>query len=186
MSLEAFLLSYDGVRAEWAAGQVFEMSPVNSRHYDIVSFLRRIFEALIDEIGGKVFADVFALKLEGGSLRVPDLIVLRPESIGNVHPTYVSPRADLVIEVISPDSFERDRGIKFLEYEASGVAEYWLIDPERDVAEFYRLMDGRFRSVSLEEGAYATPLFPGLKLEIDWLWQTPLPSVKPIIRSFGF
>lgn len=38
---------------------------------------------------------------------------------------------DLIVEVTSPESLARDRGEKYVEYEAAGVREYWLIDPDR-------------------------------------------------------
>jgi len=185
VTLDEFLSSYDGVRAEWVQGQVIDMSPVNSRHYDIVSFLRRLFEAATDEVGGKVYADVFAFKTELGSIRVPDLIALKAENVFLAQATFVTPTADLVIEVISPDSFERDRGRKFLEYEEASVKEYWIIDPHREVAEFYTLEDKRFRVIPISDGIYTSSTFPMVKIQTAWLWQDPLPAVKPILRDLG-
>ncbi len=49
---------------------------------------------------------------------------------------------DLVVEVISPESVGGDRGEKFHEYEGAGIAEYWLVDPQREVLEVYVLDDG--------------------------------------------
>lgn len=42
--------------------------------------------------------------------------------------------ADIVGEIVSKESGKRDRGEKFEEYDASGVREYWLIDPRRNDA----------------------------------------------------
>lgn len=49
------------------------------------------------------------------------------------------PAPDLVVEVLSPSTEERDRGIKFEDYAAHGVGEYWLIDPDVETIEQYRL-----------------------------------------------
>jgi Uma2 family endonuclease len=47
--------------------------------------------------------------------------------------------ADLVIEVVSDDSVERDYDEKFIEYQDCGVQEYWIVDPRprRNRALFY-------------------------------------------------
>lgn len=57
----------------------------------------------------------------------------------------------LIVEVISPSSVKRDRIDKFILYEANGVREYWIVDPEGLVLEVYALQDGRYQRV----GAYA-------------------------------
>ena len=51
--------------------------------------------------------------------------------------TYLDGPADVVVEIISPESRLRDRGEKFAEYEMGGVREYWLIDSERHEADWY-------------------------------------------------
>lgn len=38
----------------------------------------------------------------------------------------------LIVEVVSPESVERDYDTKTLEYAAFGVDEYWIIDPLKD------------------------------------------------------
>jgi len=37
--------------------------------------------------------------------------------------------SNLVVEIVSPDSVERDWRMKYLEYEQAGINEYWVIDP---------------------------------------------------------
>ncbi|MEZ5301901.1 MAG: Uma2 family endonuclease [Verrucomicrobiales bacterium] len=73
--------------------------------------------------------------------REPDIIFVASENLGRIKNAFLDGPADLAVEVISPESQGRDRGDKFYEYQAGGVREYWIIDPERQVAEFYRLND---------------------------------------------
>lgn len=49
------------------------------------------------------------------------------------------PIPDLIVEVLSPSTEARDRGIKFQDYALHGVAEYWIIDPVTESVELYRL-----------------------------------------------
>lgn len=45
---------------------------------------------------------------------------------------------DLVVEILSPSTAHRDRGIKLDLYERSGVRQYWIVDPDRDVVDVWR------------------------------------------------
>lgn len=89
-----------------------------------------------------------------------------------------------VVEIVSPESVGRDRGEKFTEYEAAGIPEYWLIDPQRRWAEFYRLEGERYRlAFQGTEGRYASTVLPGFWLQVEWLWQDPLPPVLDVLRA---
>lgn len=52
------------------------------------------------------------------------------------------PAPDFVVEILSDSTGTRDRGVKFDDYAAHGVQEYWIIDPEERAVEQY-LLDGR-------------------------------------------
>jgi Uma2 family endonuclease len=49
------------------------------------------------------------------------------------------PAPDLVIEVLSKGTARRDRGVKFIDYVANGIAEYWIINPGKQTVEQYEL-----------------------------------------------
>jgi Uma2 family endonuclease len=69
--------------------------------------------------------------LAPGTVRVPDVTRFRegvaPDLLRSQYP---AGDVDLVVEVISPESDERDRVVKPLEYARAGIAELWLV--ERD------------------------------------------------------
>lgn len=46
------------------------------------------------------------------------------------------------MEILSDSTESRDRGVKFQDYAASGVREYWIIDSETRVIERYHLPAG--------------------------------------------
>jgi Uma2 family endonuclease len=100
---------------------------------------------------------------------------------------YLDGPADLVVEITSPESIGRDRGEKFVEYEAAGIPEYWLIDPERRQVEFYQLgADGRYRAAVVgATGIYESRVLDGLRLPVEWLWQDPLPDETEALRTLG-
>jgi Uma2 family endonuclease len=94
--------------------------------------------------------------------------------------TYINGPADLVVEIVSPESDARDRGDKFVEYEAAGIPEYWLIDLVRREADLYHLdAESRYRRIAPDAaGVYESVLLPGLRLKPDWLWRQPVPTLE--------
>lgn len=59
------------------------------------------------------------------------------------------PAPDLVIEVLSKSTEKIDRGIKFDDYAAHAVQEYWIIDPRKQVIEQY-ILDPDVQAFRLE------------------------------------
>jgi Uma2 family endonuclease len=52
---------------------------------------------------------------------------------------------DLVVEILSESTEERDRTFKFREYAKGGAKEYWLISPEKREVEVYQNSPKGFR-----------------------------------------
>ncbi|MCS7312877.1 MAG: Uma2 family endonuclease [Acidobacteria bacterium] len=97
---------------------------------------------------------------------------------------WVDGPADLVVEVVSPDSIGRDRGEKFIEYETAGVADYWLADPDRGQVEAYHLgTDGRYHPIRPDRRGWLRPLeLVGFRLNPAWVRLTPLPPAATARR----
>jgi Uma2 family endonuclease len=145
MTYEEFLAWADeDTLAEWVDGEVVMYSPASKQHQDITSFLYEVIRAYVQSRRlGEIIQAPFQMKLEYG--REPDLLFVAQEHLERLKETYLDGPADLAVEIVSPESLDRDRGAKFAEYEAGGVSEYWLLDPLRRWAEFYRLgEEGRY------------------------------------------
>jgi Uma2 family endonuclease len=101
------------------------------------------------------------------SERHPDLAVYKtrpPLDDSTVWSIWVP---ELVVEVVSPDSGERDYVEKPEDYLLFGVLEYWVVDPFKAVVTVYRRVGGRWRVQALKAGdRYTTPLLPGFDLDV--------------------
>jgi Uma2 family endonuclease len=184
---DEFLRAYDGVHAEWVDGTVVPMTPVTPRHQRVANFLTLLFQVYCEERdAGSVLSAPVQMKL-ARSAREPDVMVLLPEHAARITEAYVDGPADLVVEVVSPESRTRDRVEKLREYEQAGVREYWLIDPARQQADVYRLSDGgRFEAVPLgTPPRLASEVLPGVVIEAAWLWAEPLPKLSAVLREWG-
>jgi Uma2 family endonuclease len=49
------------------------------------------------------------------------------------------PAPDFIVEILSDSTEHRDRGVKFKDYQAHKIEEYWIIDPENQTLEQYHL-----------------------------------------------
>ena len=176
----------DENRAEWVDGEIVPMSPNSLAHQDLAGFLFRLLVHFVEarQLGRMFFAPVLMRLPTRPSGREPDLLFVATAHLDRLRETYVDGPADLVVEIVSPESDARDRGDKFLEYEAGGIPEYWLIDPLRQQAAFYQLRaDGRYHlGLTDPEDVYRSAVLPGFRLRVGWLWQRPLPSVAEAIR----
>ncbi len=187
LTFEEFLEWCDSeTRAEWVNGEIVLMSPASSRHQRIGSFLEAVLRPYAEARSlGEVFRAPFLMRLaQVPSGREPDLFLVATERLDLVKQTYLDGPADLAVEIVSPESASRDRGKKFVEYELAGVREYWLLDPDRQIAEFYQLGDnGRYQLAVVADGVYHSRIVTGFFLRVDWLWQTPLPKTVDVLRE---
>src|SRR5205823_5930416 len=114
--------------AEWVNGRVLFMSPVSFEHARIAEFLRRLVGDFVDDHDvGIVVSEPFQIRFADlRRRRSPDIIFISKNRIPEPHETHFEGAPDLIIEVVSWDSQNRDRREKFIEYESAGVREYWI------------------------------------------------------------
>jgi Uma2 family endonuclease len=178
--------SYEGGRTEWIAGAVAVYTMANNTNHQR---LLKLWLSLLDLfVSIRSLGEVFPAGLpmyvgEDKPAREPDLMIVFTSHLERIKPTYLDGIADIVIEIVSPESASRDRGDKFIEYEALGVPEYWLFDPLRQDAGIYALgSDGVYRRVPLDAaGRLTSTLLPGFALDPALLWQEPLPDATALI-----
>jgi len=180
MTYEEFLEWADeDTWAEWVDGEVIMLTPASTRHQQVAGFLNHVMQIYV-EYGdlGIVISAPFQMKLERG--REPDLLFVAREHLDRLKENHLDGPADIAVEIVSPESTGRDWREKFYEYERGGVREYWLIDPDRRWAEFYRLGEkGRYEAVLAgSEGVFRSAVLEGFWLRVEWLWQEPLPEVE--------
>ena len=175
--------------AEWVDGKVELMSPASVKHQDISDFLSAILRVCVEDFdSGQVLSAPFQMRLSNVKRgREPDLLFVRKENIIRLQRSYLDGPADLAIEIVSPESVLRDRGAKYAEYEAGGVREYWIIDAEAQRADFFVLDgEGRYQRATPDEGGrYESAVLPGFWVNIGWLWQSLLPSVRSVLKAWG-
>jgi len=188
LTFEEFLARADeDTRAEWVDGVVEVIDVPTIEHQRLMKFLAMLLDLFVSARRlGEVCLPPYPMRLATRpSGREPDVRFVAAARRDRLTSQFLDGPADLVIEIISEGSVGRDRGDKFAEHEAAGVLEYWLIDYLRTEALFYRLGDdGRYHRHDPDaRGIYAAGVLPGFWLDVDWLWQDPLPASLDCLRQ---
>lgn len=177
-----FLTRYEGQNVEWHAGEVVQKGTNNTRHNLMQGFLYQLLSMFLDltDMGQVILAGVPMYIDDDTPAREPDLMILLHENSDRLKARHVEGAVDIAVEIVSPGSDSIDRGAKFVEYEAAGVREYWLIDPLRNEAIIYTLNnDGRYQRIS--NPRLTSHILPTFSLDTALLWQETLPNSIAIV-----
>lgn len=190
LSYEEFLREYDGQYAEYVDGEIISNMSVTERHDFITNFLVTMLNLYVSTKKlGRICSEPYQMKMviDGKTKgREPDIFFVKTENLDKISEKFFDGAADLVIEVISPESISRDSVDKFEEYEAAGVKEYWLIDPNRRTANFYGFDEsGKYKMLYLSpESVFESRVIEGLWIKTDWLWQEELPDLVEVLKDW--
>jgi len=175
----------EDVRAEWVDGEVILMPPTSFDHSAVVTWLSILMGMHTSKHDlGTLTGPEFTARLHKRR-RVPDILFIAKNRQSIIQKNHAEGGPDLIVEVVSPDSQSRDRRDKYLEYQAAGVREYWVIDPASANAEFYGLQNAAFVQLPELDGIFRSPVLEGFWLRTEWLWQNPLPNTYEIAKVIG-
>lgn len=124
----------EGERAELIDGQMYYMSPLNTRHQRLVRKLTVCIDAYISAKAGncEVFPAPFAVALSGEdnaeSYVEPDITVVCDTD--KITKKGCSGAPDWILEIVSPSNASYDYVTKLNLYKNAGVREYWIVDPK--------------------------------------------------------
>lgn len=186
-TLEDYLSWPEDVRRELIDGGVYDMTPSPTiLHQELVGKLAYAFQSSLDswnEGSGGGGSDCRVLLAPIDVVLTPNTVV-QPDVVLVCDPLklsggrYVDGAPDLVVEVLSPSTALKDRREKRGIYEAAGVREYLIVDPDEHYVEYYRLDEnGRYGASMLLGAADALGLMalPEMALTLSALfgWEAP-------------
>ena len=127
-------------KAECINGEIIIHSPVKKIHETASSNLFALLKPyVLKHRLGYVGHEKMMIRLTRNDYE-PDVCFFSNEKAASLHDDQtLFPPPDFVVEVLSSGTYERDRGIKYEDYEAHGVKEYWIVDPQKQVVEQYLL-----------------------------------------------
>jgi Uma2 family endonuclease len=168
------LLPEDNNRHEIIDGEHYMTPSPIPRHQRISKRLLMQLESFVRQKQvGEVFSAPIDVILSDVDVVVPDLIFISRERSSIITGKNIQGVPDLIIEILSPSTAERDRHLKRKTYAKFGVTEYWLVDPVTCTVHILRLHEGDYQSVStfsLQQNL-TSPLFQGLNLPLTEIFE---------------
>jgi Uma2 family endonuclease len=132
-------------RIELIKGKIFKMSPAPARRHQQVSFeLSRQIGNYLHKKKCKVYSAPFDVRFPKGEGDEQTFTVVQPDICVICDPAKLDDRGcvgapDLIIEILSQASAERDSKIKFQLYQEQGVEEYWMVYPGENMVDVFKL-----------------------------------------------
>jgi Uma2 family endonuclease len=150
------------------------MSPTPSFFHQEIAF--RVQRALHDHVNnqelGKVIGAPIDMVLSPHDVTQPDIAFISKSRL-HIIERVIMGAADLVVEIVSLGSRNRDRIQKRDLYEQFGVKEYWIIDPEPETVDVLVLVNRRYdlaqRALAGERAT--SRLLPGFELALETVFR---------------
>ncbi|MCT7957864.1 Uma2 family endonuclease [Laspinema palackyanum] len=172
-SFEDYLQYDDGTdnRYELVNGKLEIMNPPTIRHLLIADFIRDSLKVEITrkKLPGLCFKEA-GVRTGLQKSRVTDIcVVLQEQAIDLLDKSAVFQTPPLlVIEVVSPESINRDYRYKRSEYAAADIPEYWIVDPILNKLSVLRLEEGFYEETILTASqTLVSQVFPELTLTVN-------------------
>lgn len=155
-------------KAEFINGEIIVHTPVQLRHTIASENLFTLLQTYVRKHAlGAVFHEKVLVVLIRNDYE-PDICFFDAEKASYFTPDQTRfPAPDMVVEVMSESTEAIDRGVKFEDYAAHGVREYWLVDPTAETIEQYVLTeDGYELAVKVKTGTIASVVITGFEIPV--------------------
>lgn len=166
----------DGAKREIIEGELHVVPPPTTEHQEIsneIEFQLQLY--LRARRTGRMLHAPVGLKLTEESVFQPDILVVLHDGGARIEPAAVVGPADVVVEILSRGTAKRDVGVKRRIYEASGVREYWVVDPIARRIEVLALRDRAYVTLGVHaiDATLTSSVLPGFQLVVRDVFSSP-------------
>ena len=162
------------MKVEFIEGEVVLHSPARNVHLDVTARIATILAVFVNSRElGEVKIEKCLCVFPRNDYE-PDVVFFGKDKAATLRQdTMKFPIPDLVVEVISESTESRDRGVKFQDYAAHGVQEYWIVDPDQRVLEQYTLVAGRYDlKMKSGSGTLVSVAVPGFRAPLEAIFDS--------------
>ena len=123
-------LPEDGFKYDMIEGVLYMTPSPLYEHGKIQGkFIQLLNNFLDKKLIAEVVSEIDVLLPDGGDVLRPDISLILNENLSIVK-KHIHGAPDLIVEILSESSKQRDLGVKADRYLACGVKEYFIVDPE--------------------------------------------------------
>jgi Uma2 family endonuclease len=162
-------------RYEIIGGELF-MTPSPKRvHQQISRNLTTILWSYVKANGlGEVFEAPFDVLFSHHDVVQPDVLFVSRENLSIIGEDNIQGAPDLIIEILSPSTAQRDLDLKKKLYARHAVKEYWVVDPDARKVTVYLWKDNDYVNTGVygEENSWQPHLLPGLTIKGKEVFET--------------
>lgn len=170
----------DDVKAEFINGEIIIHSPVKLEHTNATGNIYKLLSIYVENhdlgfVGYEKNLTVFSR-----NDYEPDVVFFNIEKSKNFKKgMWKFPVPDLIVEVVSKSTENRDRGLKFHDYQAHGVKEYWIIDADKETVEQYVLNSKKFELIfKSKKGSIESKIIKGFSADIASFFDNRLNNLE--------
>ena len=167
---EDYVNAPEDKRYELLDGELLMTPAPGERHQSTVALLGwKLIQFVSENRLGRVYIAPFDVVLSDTDVVQPDLLFVSNERAHIVTPANIRGAPDLVVEILSPSTAERDRSFKRTLYAKHGVMEYWMVDAAAKTVTVLRLGERRFDVAGTygEGDTLTSAALPGFALHVD-------------------
>jgi Uma2 family endonuclease len=137
-------------RYELIGGEFFMVPAPNMWHQSTSIEIEFKIKQFLEKTGlGKVFDAPCDVVLSNEDVVQPDIIFVSKENLHIITKDNIKGSPDLLIEIISENSAQRDRIIKRRLYEKYAIKEYWIVDPDKKEIEVLTLQKEGYKTYGI-------------------------------------
>lgn len=162
----------EGAPYQLIDGELVMTPSPNFEHQDILLNLAvQLRSFVVQQKFGTVVIAPMDVQLTDTEVYQPDIIYVSDKRKGIIQER-IKGTPDLIIEVLSPSNAYYDLVHKKNVYEATGVREYWIVDPQEKSIEVYENVDRQFRlhGKAKQTGMVGSKLLEGFSVNLDELF----------------
>jgi Uma2 family endonuclease len=157
-------------RCELIYGRFYVSPSPSVLHQIVVMQLIEELHRVARPVGALALIAPLDVYLADHSIVQPDILYIS-KSRRRIAQEWIEGAPDLLIEVLSPGMYRKDRNEKLQLYAECDVREYWIVDPHDRWIEFLRNDSGQFVVVLPKGGVYRSQALPEISLDILRFWR---------------
>jgi len=156
-------------KVEFIDGEIVLHSPARNRHLDVTLRIAKLLDTFTKLSGiGEVKVEKCLCVFPRNDYE-PDIVFFTAEKVAAfTSETLKFPVPDLIVEVLSDSTEHRDRGVKFEDFAANNVAEYWIVDADESLIEQFRLDGGQYQLImKAASGRLQSTVLNGFEVDVE-------------------